>query len=76
MFHTFLFLNGVGGGEILVILVVILLFFGSKGIPNVARGLGRGIREFKDAAQGIQDDIQKSVKEVKDETDIEKKLKE
>lgn len=76
MFSVLLFLNGVGGGEILVILVVILLFFGSKGIPNVARGLGRGIREFKDAAQGIQDDIQKSVKEVKDETDIEKKLKE
>jgi sec-independent protein translocase protein TatA len=54
-----LFLN-LGGGEIAMILFVILLLFGGKGIPNVARALGKGIREFKDAASGIQKDIQES----------------
>lgn len=54
-----LFLN-LGGGEVALILFVILLLFGGKGIPNVARALGKGIREFKDAANGIQRDIQES----------------
>lgn len=52
-----LFLN-LGGGEVVVILLVILLLFGGKGVPNMARALGKGIREFKDAANGIQKDIQ------------------
>lgn len=54
-----LFLN-LGGGEVFVVLLVILLLFGGKGVPNIAKALGKGIREFKDAANGIQKDIQKS----------------
>lgn len=54
-----LFLN-LGGGEIVLILFVILLLFGGKGIPSIARTLGKGIREFKDASAGIQRDIQES----------------
>lgn len=54
-----LFLN-LGGGEVMLIVVVMLLLFGGKGIPNVARTLGKGIREFKDAANGLQKDIQDS----------------
>ena len=54
-----LFLN-LGGGEVVLILIVILLLFGGKGVPNIARALGKGIREFKDAANGIQKDIQQS----------------
>jgi sec-independent protein translocase protein TatA len=54
-----LFLN-LGGGEIVMILFVILLMFGGKGIPNIAKALGKGIREFKDATNGIQKDIQQS----------------
>jgi sec-independent protein translocase protein TatA len=57
-----LFLN-LGGGEIIVILLVILLFFGSKKIPDLARGLGRGMREFKDAMSGVEREIQKSINE-------------
>ena len=60
-----LFFN-LGGGEIFVVLLVVLLFFGSKKIPELARGLGKGIRQFKDATDGIQRDIQDSVKDVKD----------
>lgn len=54
-----LFLN-LGGGEIVLILFVILLLFGGKGIPSVAKALGKGIREFKDATSGIQKDIQET----------------
>ena len=41
---TLLFLN-LGGGEIFIILLVVLLFFGSKRIPELAKGLGKGMRE-------------------------------
>jgi sec-independent protein translocase protein TatA len=40
-----------GGWEILLIVLVILIFFGAKRIPELARGLGKGIREFKDASK-------------------------
>lgn len=54
-----LFLN-LGGGEVVLILLVILLMFGGKGVPNIAKALGKGIREFKDATEGIQKDVMKS----------------
>lgn len=60
-----------GGGEILVILLFVLLLFGSKRIPDIARNLGRGIRQFKDAAEDVQRDITNSVTDVKRQ--IEKK---
>lgn len=61
---TFLFLN-LGGGEIFVVLMVVLLFFGSKRIPEFARNLGRGMRQFRDATNDIQRDITDSVNDVK-----------
>ncbi|MEI6019673.1 MAG: twin-arginine translocase TatA/TatE family subunit [Bacteroidota bacterium] len=63
-----LFLN-LGGGEIVMILFVILMMFGGKGIPSIARTLGKGIREFKDATQDIQRDIQKSTGNITDQVD-------
>jgi sec-independent protein translocase protein TatA len=63
MEQTLLFLN-FGGGEIIVVLLVILLFFGSKKIPELARGLGRGMREFKDATSGVQREIEESMRDV------------
>ena len=53
---SLLFLN-LGGGEIFVILLVVLLFFGSKRIPELAKGLGKGMREFKDAMSGIENEV-------------------
>lgn len=47
------FLGGIGGTEIFFIILVLLLFFGGKRIPELAKGLGKGIREFKDASKGI-----------------------
>lgn len=53
MATTLLFLGSIGGGEWLVVILVVLLLFGAKRIPELARGLGRGIREFKDASREI-----------------------
>lgn len=47
-----IFLGMPSGGNILIILVVVLLLFGGKKIPELMKGLGTGIREFKDAAKG------------------------
>jgi len=52
------FLGGLGTSEVMVIMVVILVFFGAKRIPELARGLGKGIREFKDATKEIKNDIE------------------
>ena len=48
-----------GGWEIAVIVLFILIFFGAKRIPELARGLGKGIREFKDATKEVRDNIEK-----------------
>lgn len=48
---------GIGTTELLVILFIILLVFGSKKLPELAQGLGRGIREFKKATTEIQDEL-------------------
>lgn len=61
--NVFLFLGGLGGTEIALILFAILLLFGAKRIPELARGLGRGIREFKDATKEIKSDLDNSVKD-------------
>jgi sec-independent protein translocase protein TatA len=54
------FIGNLGTGEMIVIVLVILLLFGAKRIPDLARGLGKGIREFKDATNEIKSDIEKS----------------
>ena len=61
---TLLFLGGIGGPEIFLILGIVILLFGAKKIPELARGMGKGIREFKDATK----EINKEITEVKDET--------
>lgn len=60
---NWLFLN-LGTGEVLLILFVILLLFGSKGLPNIARTLGKGINEFKRASESVQKDIIQSSGEI------------
>lgn len=53
-----LFLGDIGGSELILIMVVILVFFGANKIPELARGLGKGIREFKDASREIRSEIE------------------
>jgi sec-independent protein translocase protein TatA len=54
-------IGGLGWPEIILIFAVILLLFGAKRLPDVAKSLGRGIQEFKKASREIQSDIEKSV---------------
>lgn len=63
MTSTLLFIGGLGGWELAVIIFVILLLFGAKRIPELARGLGRGIREFKDATNEIRSEIEENNRE-------------
>lgn len=62
MHHVLLFLGGIGGWEIMIILLFVLIFFGASKIPEIARGLGKGIREFKDATKEIKDEIDGSLR--------------
>lgn len=62
---VFAFLGGIGGWEILLIMLVILIFFGAKKIPELARGLGKGLREFKDATTDIKKDLESGIDDKK-----------
>ena len=64
-----LFLN-LGGGEVLLVLLVVLLFFGSKSIPELARGLGKGLREIREATDNIKREIENGANEVSSHINI------
>ena len=61
-------MESVGGGELLLIFVVVLLFFGSKSIPEIAKGMGKATREFRNAMNDVRSEIETSmnVEEKKD----------
>ena len=50
-------MGNIGATEIILIVLFVLIFFGAKKIPELAQGLGKGIREFKKATREIEDDI-------------------
>ncbi|MDI9355875.1 MAG: twin-arginine translocase TatA/TatE family subunit [Chitinophagaceae bacterium] len=62
-----LFLGGLGAWEVILILGVFVLLFGAKKIPELARGIGKGIREFKDASRDIKNEIEENIKEKTEE---------
>ncbi|MFM8978198.1 MAG: twin-arginine translocase TatA/TatE family subunit [Bacteroidota bacterium] len=55
----FLLFGNLSSGELILIFAVVLLLFGAKSITELAKGLGKGIREFKDASSGIKREIEK-----------------
>ena len=71
---TLAFLNSLGTGEVFFILLVVLLLFGSKSIPSMARGIGKGMREIQNASNEIKRDIQNSVVDIKREANINRAL--
>jgi sec-independent protein translocase protein TatA len=76
MFNLPLFLNDIGGSEILLIMMVVLMFFGSKSIPGIAKTLGRTLYEFRNATSELQNEIKKSGFDIKNDLKIENILKE
>lgn len=72
MFNTvFLFMN-IGGPEMILIFLAVLLLFGGKKLPELARGLGKGLREFKDASDGIKREIHNNINAVNEVVDSAK----
>jgi sec-independent protein translocase protein TatA len=55
-----------GGPEILLIAFVVLLLFGGKKLPELMRGLGKGIKEFNNAKANIESEVKDSMKEIED----------
>ena len=53
-------LFNLGGGEIILILALVLILFGAKKLPELAKGLGTGIKEFKKATREVTDEVQKA----------------
>ncbi len=65
---SLLFIGSLGAPEIIIIALVVLLLFGGKKIPELMRGIGKGVRSFKEGINGIEKDI-------KDNTDVEANAK-
>lgn len=78
MNSTLLIFN-LGGPELIIIMLVVLLLFGGRKIPELMKGLGKGIREFNSAKANIETEIKEGMKEIetpKKEAILEKKSKE
>ena len=59
MTTTLLLIGGLGTQELVIILIVVLLLFGGKKIPELMRGLGKGVKNFKEGINGIEEDIKR-----------------
>lgn len=58
MYHTLLLLN-IGAPEVILIALIVLLLFGGKKIPELMKGLGKGVKNFKDGMKDMEDDLHK-----------------
>ena len=64
-----LFIGGIGMQEVLLIALVVLLFFGGKKIPELMKGLGKGVRSFKDGMNEVEKDIKDTTANDKEQQD-------
>ena len=67
--------NGIGTTEVIIIAIFVLVFFGAKRIPELARGLGQGIKEFRQASKDIKKEIEESSRDIDDAINHEEKEK-
>ena len=65
--NELLFIGNLGTGEIIIIAIIVLLLFGGKKIPELMKGIGKGVKNFNDCVKGLDDDIKL------DDTDTDKK---
>lgn len=63
--NTLLFLNNLGMGEIVIIALIVLLLFGGRKIPELMRGIGKGVRSFKEGINDVKEEINKPVEDDK-----------
>lgn len=66
MVNNILFLGGLGGGELLLVAFVVLLLFGGRKLPELMKGLGKGIREFNNAKANIESEVKEGMKGIDD----------
>lgn len=62
----------IGGSEIFIVILAVVVLFGAKRIPEIARGFGKGIREFKNATSDIQEEIRKTSDDITKRADVNK----
>lgn len=71
-----LFLSDVAGSEVVVIVLVVLLFFGSKSVPGIAKSLGQALYQIRNASNELQQEIRKSGEDIKKDLNLQNVLKE
>lgn len=74
--NTLLFLGSIGWQEILVIFLIVLLLFGGRKIPELMRGVGKGVKNFKEGMKDVEGDMKDIKKEIEAEPETEKKKEE
>lgn len=57
------FIEGLGGPEMLLIMFIVLLLFGAERLPELAKGIGKSVREFKKAASGVEEEVRRAMEE-------------
>ncbi|HVW12937.1 MAG TPA: twin-arginine translocase TatA/TatE family subunit [Mucilaginibacter sp.] len=74
MYHSVLLFLNIGGPEMILIIFVALLLFGGEKLPEIARGLGKGIRDFKDASEGVKREITNQINSYEEKKAEEKAI--
>ena len=72
MTNTLLFLGSLGGTEIILIVLIVVLMFGGKKIPELMRGVGNGIREFNSAKNSMNDELRQGMKDSEKDSEKDK----
>ena len=62
--NNLLFLGNIGAGEIVIVALVVLLLFGGKKIPELMKGLGKGVKNFKEGMKEVEDDVKEIKKDI------------
>lgn len=63
MYPFFAFIDGIGGPELLLIMFLVLILFGANRLPDLARGMGRAVREFKKATSSVEQEVRRAMEE-------------
>lgn len=74
MAHPLAFIEGLGGPELIVVLVLVLFLFGANKLPELARGLGKSVKEFKKAASDVEHSFKEAMEEKRAESDESKRF--